>query len=273
MSDNNIFENKILVLDGAMGTMIQRYGLEEIDFHDNGVKKDYPETNADTADALEFLRQSSRELKGNNECLNLTHPEIIEEIHREYIAAGADIIECNTFSANRISQKEYGTEALSYIMAREGAAIARRAADSAGGRRIHVAASIGPTSKSLSLAPDINHPDIRPYSFADMVEAYGEQIRGVIDGGADIIQIETCFDALNTKAALYALEKISPDGSFPAIVSVSVNDKSGRTLTGQTVRAFYTSVSHYPLLAFGLNCSLGAEDLMPLVKEVSEFAE
>lgn len=159
MSDNNIFENKILVLDGAMGTMIQRYGLEEIDFHDNGVKKDYPETNADTADALEFLRQSSRELKGNNECLNLTHPEIIEEIHREYIAAGADIIECNTFSANRISQKEYGTEALSYIMAREGAAIARRAADSAGGRRIHVAASIGPTSKSLSLAPDINHPD------------------------------------------------------------------------------------------------------------------
>ena len=272
MSENNIFENKILVLDGAMGTMIQRYGLEEIDFHDNVVKKDYPETNADTAEALELLRQSNRELKGNNECLNLTHPEIIEEIHREYIAAGADIIECNTFSANRISQKEYGTEALSYIMAREGAAIARRAADSAGERRIHVAASIGPTSKSLSLAPDINHPDMRPYSFTDMVEAYGEQIRGVIDGGADIIQIETCFDALNTKAALYALEKISPDGSFPAIVSVSVNDKSGRTLTGQTVRAFYTSVSHYPLLAFGLNCSLGAEDLMPLVKEVSEFA-
>ncbi len=294
MLDKNIFRGRILVLDGAMGTMIQHYGLTEKDFHERSGGAD-----GDIAEALAFLKENGNELKGNNECLNLTHPEIIEEIHKEYIDAGADIIECNTFSANRISQKEYGTEALAYIMAREGVAVARRAADKAltKSHRVYVAASVGPTSKSLSLAPDINHPDVRPYSFMDMAEAYSEQLRGMIDGGADIIQIETCFDALNTKAALYALEKliekareeaensmVSPtsekilskltgDGVFPAIVSVSVNDKSGRTLTGQTVKAFYTSVRHYPLLAFGLNCSLGADDLLPLVREVAGFAE
>ncbi len=301
----DILTNKILVLDGAMGTMIQRYGLQERDFHETvtrtAAQETKPENMGTTAsesvtEALRILKENTRELKGDNECLNLTHPEIIEEIHSEYIAAGADIIECNTFSANRISQKEYGTEALAYIMAREGAATARRAADKAyasEGRRILVAASIGPTSKSLSLAPDINHPDERPYSFRDMVEAYSEQLRGVIDGGADIILIETCFDALNTKAAIYALEKLTEkaksgadditsknilrklgqNGAFPAIVSVSVNDKSGRTLTGQTVQAFWTSVSHYPLLAFGLNCSLGADDLMPIVKEAADFIQ
>ena len=300
---NDILKERILVLDGAMGTMIQRYGLTETDFHEPtpGIKQNEasqaPATDDNDIDeALRILRESTRELKGNNECLNLTHPEIIEAIHSEYIAAGARIIECNTFSANRISQKEYGTGALARIMAREGAKIARRAADKAAAEgigKVYVAASIGPTSKSLSLAPDINHPDERPYSFRDMVEAYSEQIGGVIDGGADIILIETCFDALNAKAALYALEKLTEkarggaddltsrnileklqkDGSFPAIVSVSVNDKSGRTLTGQTVQAFYTSVSHYPLLAFGLNCSLGAEDLAPLIKEVADFAD
>ena len=247
MLDKTTLKNRILVLDGAMGTMIQRYNLTEEDFHKG-------------------LPENSHELKGNNECLNISHPEIIEEIHKEYIAAGADIIETNTFSANRISQKEYGTEALAYTLALEGARIARRAA----GSEILVFGSVGPTSKSLSLAPDINNPAERPYSFRDMVEAYDEQIRGLIDGGVDAILIETCFDALNTKAALYALEKI--DRHFPAVVSVSVNDKSGRTLTGQTLQAFYTSVSHYPLLAFGLNCSLGADDLTPLLNEVAGFS-
>lgn len=256
MLDKDFFNGRIIILDGAMGTMLQRYGLAEEDFH------------TDIIDS-----QAVRELKGNNECLNLSHPEIIREIHLEYIKAGADIIESNTFSANKISQKEYGTEALAYRMAFEGARIARQAADSVTERRILVAGSVGPTSKSLSLAPDINRPEVRPYSFRDMVSAYDEQIRGLVDGGADLILIETCFDALNTKAALYALENITGNGSsFPAIVSVSVNDKSGRTLTGQTVKAFYTSVSHYPLTAFGLNCSLGAEDLTPLVEEVAGFA-
>ncbi len=273
MFDKTIFKERILILDGAMGTMIQRYNLAEQDFH----APEFPE---------------DKELAGNNECLNLTHPEIIAEIHKEYINAGADIIESNTFSANRISQHEYGTSDSAYQMAFKGASIARKAADEGSastGRRIFVAGSVGPTSKSLSLTPDINHPDERPFNFRDMVSAYSEQLRGLIDGGADIILIETCFDALNTKAALYALEKIiesaksendsaildrlDSDGAFPAIVSVSVNDKSGRTLTGQTIKAFYTSVSHYPLTAFGLNCSLGAAELTPLIKEISEFSD
>lgn len=291
MPDNIISKSRILILDGAMGTMIQRHSLSEEDFHRRR-NREAQHLEQDTEAALKVLGDSAVELKGDNECLNLTHPETIEEIHDAYIAAGADIIECNTFSANRISQKEYGLGSLAYIMAREGAEIGRRSADKVKDRHVYVAASIGPTSKSLSLAPDINRQDERPYSFREMAEAYGEQLKGVIDGGADIILIETCFDALNTKAALYALEKLTgkakngaddttsrnimakltADGMFPAIVSVSVNDKSGRTLTGQTVRAFYTSVSHYPLLAFGLNCSLGADDLMPLIKEVAEFS-
>lgn len=249
MLDKETLEKRILVLDGAMGTMIQRYNLSESDFHTG-------------------LPENSHELKGNNECLNLSHPEIIEEIHRKYILAGADIIETNTFSANRISQKEYGTGDLAYTMALEGAKIARRAAREKAGTVVF--GSVGPTSKSLSLAPDINNPGYRPYSFRDMVEAYTEQIRGLMDGGADAILIETCFDALNAKAALYAVEKL--DRGFPAVVSVSVNDKSGRTLTGQTLQAFYTSVCHYPLLAFGLNCSLGADDLYPLLKDVAGFS-
>lgn len=262
--DINIFRDRILVLDGAMGTMLQRYSLSEKDFRPSGNER--PE--------LAALSSSEKELKGNNECLNLTHPEIIAEIHREYIAAGADIIETNTFSANRISQKDYDTESLSRTMALEGARIARKVADShfaETGRKVYVAGSVGPTSKSLTLASDVERPAYRQYSFGDMVSAYREQINGLMEGGADLILIETCFDALNAKAALYALEQ-ECDG-FPAIVSVSANDKSGRTLTGQTLEAFYTSVSHYPLLAFGLNCSLGAADLMPLLSDVSGFCK
>ena len=253
----------ILILDGAMGTMIQRYGLSEEDFHGRPFS-DIPQ-----------------ELAGNNECLNLTRPDIIEEIHRQYIEAGADIIETNTFSANRISQLEYGCGSLAGQMAFEGARIARRAADKAmsgTGRRVIVAGSIGPTSKSLSLASDVSDPAYRAFSFDDMAAAYGEQAEALLEGGADLIQIETSFDALNVKAALYAISQLNRKGilshsRIPVIISVSVADRSGRTLTGQTIEAFYASVSHYPLTAFGLNCSLGASELAPLVKDISLLAD
>ena len=261
-----------------MGTMIQRYGLSEEDFHGRP------------------FSDIRCELAGNNECLNLTRPDVIEDIHLRYIEAGADIIETNTFSANSISQQEYGCGSLARQMALEGARIARRAADKAmaeTGRRILVAGSMGPTSKSLSLASDISDPAYRQYGFDDMVAAYAEQAEALLEGGADLIQIETCFDALNVKAALFAIsrsvregriallssgktgmpERFRSGGHVPVIVSVSVADRSGRTLTGQTIEAFYTSVCHYPLSAFGLNCSLGAEELFPLVSEVARFAD
>lgn len=233
---------RILILDGAMGTMLQKHGLQ-----------------------------------GNNEKFNFSNPDEILNIHNEYIEAGADIIETNTFSANRISQMQYGLADRAYDLARAGASIARKAADEAGGRtageprKVWVAGSMGPTGKSLSLAQNLSDPTERPYSFDEMAEAYSEQARGLIDGGADLLLLETCFDALNTKSALYAIRNISSD--IPIIVSVSASDKSGRTLTGQTMEAFYRSVSHAGLMAFGLNCSLGAEDLAPLVAEASAWAE
>lgn len=260
MSITKDIEERILLLDGAMGTMIQRHELTEEDYH-----------------ALQFA-DCRKELKGNNECLNLTRPEIIRSIHEEYIAAGADIIETNTFSANRISQAEYDCEAFAAQMAYEGARIAREAADEACRiaekiglkRKVWVAGSMGPTSKSLSLSPDVSDPAFRPYSFDDMKEAYQEQAEALIRGGVDLILIETCFDALNVKAALAAIQEVSPD-QIPVIVSVSVGDRSGRTLTGQTLEAFYTSVCHYPLLAFGLNCSLGAAEMTPLLEDVGNW--
>ena len=262
------FRRTVLRLDGATGTEIQRYTLAEEDFR-RGV----------------FL-DTAVPLKGNNECLNLTRPEVITAVHEAYIAAGADIIETNTFSANRISQKEYGLEAHAREMALAGARIARAAADKAG-RKVWVAGSIGPTSKSLTLAPDIARPAERPYSFDEMAASYREQVEALIEGGVDLLLIETAFDALNVKAALYAVETRFLDSArndkeisarndkepFPVIVSVSVGDKSGRTLTGQTLEAFYTAVRHYPLTAFGVNCSLGADGLLPLVKDIASFSD
>ena len=242
----------VLRLDGATGTEIQRYTLAEEDFR-RGV----------------FL-DTAVPLKGNNECLNLTRPDVITAVHEAYIAAGADIIETNTFSANRISQKEYGLEANAREMALAGARLARAAADKAG-RKVWVAGSIGPTSKSLTLAPDIARPAERPYSFDGMAASYREQVEALIEGGVDLLLIETAFDALNVKAALYAVETVQE--GFPVIVSVSVGDKSGRTLTGQTLEAFFTAVRHYPLAAFGVNCSLGADGLLPLVKEIASFSD
>ena len=264
----HIPKDKILILDGATGTMIQRYGLSEADYRDGVFEK------------------SKVELHGNSECLNLTRPEIIRSIHREYIEAGADIIETNTFSANRISQAEYGCEDYAARMAYEGARLAREVADEylkQGGRRIMVAGSMGPTSKSLSLSPDVSDPGFRPYSFDQMREAYREQAQALLEGGADLLLIETCFDALNVKAALAAIQECNAglrnestgniQGDIPVMISVSVSDRSGRTLTGQTLKAFYTAVSHYPLLAFGLNCSLGAAEMTPLVEEISQWCD
>ncbi len=256
-------QDKILILDGATGTMIQRHSLTESDYREG---------------AFEECRS---ELKGNSECLNLTRPEIIRSIHREYIEAGADIIETNTFSANRISQSEYGCEDYAARMAYEGARLAREVADeymggtseddASAGRRILVAGSMGPTSKSLSLSPDVSDPGFRPYDFDQMREAYREQAQALLEGGADLLLIETCFDALNVKAALAAIQECSD--KTPVIVSVSVGDRSGRTLTGQTLKAFYTAISHYPILAFGLNCSLGAAEMTPLMEEISQWCD
>lgn len=227
---------RILILDGAMGTMLQRKGLQ-----------------------------------GNSESFNLTNPETIGEIHNEYIEAGADIITTNSFSANSISQSEYNLPEKAGQMAEAAARIARKAADEAP-RKIWVAGSVGPTSKSLSLAQNINDPIFRPYSFDGMAEAFEVQIRGLINGGVDLLLFETCFDALNTKAALYAIGHIPEASDIPIMISASMSDRSGRTLTGQTMEAFYRSVQHCSPLSFGLNCSLGAEEMIPLIAEVASFA-
>ena len=252
----NLLSEKILILDGAMGTMIQRHGLTEGDYHSGP------------------FEACKKELYGNNECLNITRPDIIKGIHLEYIGAGADIIETNTFSANVISQAEYGCEGFAGQMAYEGARIARQAADDAMkccGRKIWVAGSMGPTSKSLSLSPDASDPGFRAYSFMEMKRAYQLQAQELVRGGVDILLIETCFDALNVKAALAGISAVCGTDTPPVIVSVSVGDKSGRTLTGQTLEAFYTSVKHGGLAAFGLNCSLGTAELLPLVEDLSAW--
>ena len=240
--------HRLMLLDGAMGTMLQ----QRLPGYDTPAER-----------------------------LNVTHPEVIAAIHREYMEAGADIIETNTFNANRISLAAHGLADLSRDFALAGARIARSVADEAwkgvrnesgmAGRKVLVAGSVGPTSRSLSLPSDIGNPAWREVDFDTMAAAYREQIGALIEGGVDVILIETCFDALNAKAALYALQQVAP--GFPAMVSVSVADRSGRTLTGQTLEAFYHSVRHYPIKAFGLNCSLGAAELLPLIREVARFSD
>ena len=251
---------RILILDGAMGTKIQSLGLTAESYH-LGQFKEWPVA-----------------LTGNNDILSLTVPDVIRQIHEQYIEAGADIIATNTFSANRISQKEYGCESHAREMALAGARIARQAADafihhpSDIRHQIWVAGSMGPTSKSLSLASDMNEPGSRTTTFDEMAAAYEEQAEALIEGGADLLLLETCFDALNAKAAIYAIERINErrGTAMPLMVSATINDRSGRTLTGQTLEAFYISISHYPnLLSFGLNCSFGVTDLRPFVEQLS----
>ena len=226
---------RILILDGAMGTVLQGRGLQ-----------------------------------GNSELFNLSHPEIVEDIHSEYIKAGADIISTNSFGANKISQHELGLSRKASDMAEAAARIARRAADKAG-RKVWVAGSVGPTGKSLTLAQNIGDPVFRPYSFDEMAAAYEEQIRALIAGGVDLLLLETCFDSLNAKAALYAVSKL--ETIPPIMISVSLGDKSGRTLTGQTPEAFYRSVRHCSPLSFGLNCSLGSREMIPLIADVARFVD
>ena len=255
MNIETILRQRILILDGAMGTKIQALGLTTDSYH-RGQFAEWPVS-----------------LVGNNDVLSLTVPDIIRKIHEQYIEAGADIITTNTFSSNRISQKEYGCEELARDIALAGARIARQAADNLPlTSKIWVAGSMGPTSKSLSLASDMNEPGSRSITFDEMSAAYEEQAEALIDGGVDVLLLETCFDALNAKAAIYAIERINErrGTAMPLMVSATINDRSGRTLTGQTLEAFYISISHYPnLLSFGLNCSFGVTDLRPFVEQLA----
>lgn len=254
-------EQRILILDGAMGTMIQRYDLNEDDFRGKR------------------FTESKKDLKGNNDLLSLTRPEIILEIHEKYLKAGADIIETNTFSGTSIAQADYGLEEVVYELNKVSAEIARKAADKYTSLTLDkprfVAGSVGPTNRTASLSPDVNQPGFRSISFDDLVSAYAEQVRGLIDGGADLILIETVFDTLNAKAALFAtLEVFDEKGKeLPIMVSGTITDASGRTLSGQTAEAFLISLSHVPLLSIGLNCALGAKQLRPYIEILSKHSK
>ncbi len=253
-------KTRVLVMDGAMGSLIQEYKLTEKKFRGRRLK-DFP-----------------HDQKGNNDILSITHPEIISEIHTKYLEAGADILLTNTFNATRISQADYGTEEFVYEMNKASAEIAKEVADKFtaqdNAKPRFVAGSLGPTNKTLSLSPDVNDPGYRAVTFDEVKDAYREQVEGLIDGGVDLFIVETIFDTLNGKAAIYAIEEaLEKSGiNLPLMVSGTITDASGRTLSGQTLEAFINSVSHIELLSIGLNCSLGASDLRPYVKELSKKA-
>lgn len=256
-----ILRKKILVLDGAMGTMIQRHKLEEEDFRN------------------EALQTHEKSLKGNNDLLSLTRPEIIKDIHRKYFEAGADIAETNTFSSTTIAQADYGLEELVYELNFQSAKLAREAADEFTEREPEkprfVAGSMGPTNRTASMSPDVNDPGFRAVSFEDLRVAYKQQAEALLDGGADLLLVETVFDTLNAKAALYAIDEIRKDRAvdIPIMVSGTITDASGRTLSGQTTEAFLISISHLDLLSVGLNCALGAKQLRPYLKTLSNKAD
>ncbi|HOS72231.1 MAG TPA: methionine synthase [Bacteroidales bacterium] len=260
-SPEDIITRKILILDGAMGTMIQKQGLNE-DSYRGSLFGDHPVP-----------------LKGNYDILNITSPDVIRKIHLDYLEAGADIISTNTFNANAVSQADYRMEDQVYRMNLEAARIAGEAIslhEKSGGSGIHfIAGAIGPTNRTASMSSDVNDPGARQITFDELAEAYSEQVRGLIDGGADILLIETVFDVLNCKAALYGISNIFEERgiSLPVMVSGTITDASGRTLTGQTLEAFLVSVSHFPLFSIGLNCALGAEQLRPFVQELSGKTE
>jgi len=250
---------RILVLDGAMGTMIQRHHLEEFDFREGA------------------FEQHDKPLKGNNDLLSITRPEIIQDIHRQYLQAGADIIETNTFSGTTIAQADYGLEEAVYAINYESAKIAKEVCDEFTDRTRFVAGSIGPTNRTASISPDVNDPGFRAVSFDDLVLAYKQQVNALIDGGVDLLLVETIFDTLNAKAALYAIDEVFEERKIklPIMVSGTITDQSGRTLTGQTTEAFLISLSHMPLLSIGLNCALGASMMRPylqILNEKSTFA-
>ena len=252
-----ILKERILVLDGAMGTMIQRHTLEEEDFRG------------------ERFKDHTQALKGNNDLLSITRPDIIKEIHALYYEAGADIAETNTFSGTTIAQADYALEHAVYDINYESARLAREVADEFTAREPHkprfVAGSMGPTNRTASISPDVNDPGFRAVTFDDLVTAYKEQAGALLDGGADLLLVETVFDTLNAKAAVFAIEEVFDERGkeWPVMVSGTITDASGRTLSGQTTEAFLVSLSHVPLLSIGLNCALGAEQLRPYLQTLA----
>jgi len=262
-----LLNERILVIDGAMGTMIQRYKLTEADYRGQRFKNWHCD------------------VKGNNDLLSITQPQIIMEIHGQYLEAGADIIETNTFSSTSIAQADYEMQSLAYELNVAAAKCAKEAINQSG-KIAWIAGAIGPLNKTLSLSPDVNNPGYRAVTFDQVVAAYYEQVRGLVDGGVDLLLIETIFDTLNAKAAIFAIKKyfrksarkVSPTGrdlegaSLPIMISGTITDASGRTLSGQTLEAFYTSVMHAKPLSVGLNCALGAKEMRPHIEELSQIA-
>jgi len=250
-------QKRILVLDGAMGTMLQRYNFSEEDFRGERFK-DFPHS-----------------LKGNNDLLSITQPQAIREVHAQYFEAGADIIETNTFSGTTIGMADYHLEDIVYELNFESAKIAREVADEFTAKNPnkprYVAGSIGPTNRTASMSPDVNDPGYRAVTFDDLRIAYKQQVEALIDGGCDVLLVETIFDTLNAKAALFAIEEVKEEKSIdiPIMVSGTITDASGRTLSGQTVEAFLISISHIPLLSIGFNCALGADLLKPYLQRLS----
>ena len=259
-SISELLKSRILVLDGAMGTMIQRHKFSEEDYRGERFK-DY-----------------SQPLQGNNDLLSITQPEAILDIHRKYFEAGADIAETNTFSSTSIAMADYAMEDLVYELNFASARLARQAADEFSAKNPdkprYVAGSMGPTNRTASMSPDVNDPGYRAVHFDELKEAYLEQIKGLIDGGADLLLVETVFDTLNAKAALFAIEEYKEEKAIdiPIMVSGTITDASGRTLSGQTAEAFFISISHIPLLSVGFNCALGADQLRPYVQRIGSIA-
>jgi 5-methyltetrahydrofolate--homocysteine methyltransferase len=254
-------DERILILDGAMGTMVQGYRLGEADYRG------------------ERFRDWPRDLKGNNDLLVLTQPAIIREIHGQYLEAGADLIETNTFNAQRISLADYGMEELAYELNLAAAKLAREAADAwtaqTPAQPRFVAGALGPTNRTASISPDVNDPAARNVSFDELVTAYLEQARGLTDGGADLLLIETVFDTLNAKAAIFACQTLFEERGreWPIIISGTITDASGRTLSGQTTEAFWNAIRHAQPLAVGLNCALGAKEMRPYLAELARVAD
>ena len=246
-------KERILVLDGAMGTMLQRNNFSEEDFRGERFK-DFPHP-----------------LKGNNDLLSITQPEAVKQVHRLYFQAGADIVETNTFSGTTIGMADYHLEDLVYELNYESAKIAREVANEFTDRPRFVAGSIGPTNRTASMSPDVNDPGYRAVTFDDLKVAYKQQVEALIDGGCDVLLVETIFDTLNAKAALFAIEEVKDERNIdiPVMVSGTITDASGRTLSGQTVEAFLISISHIPLLSIGFNCALGADQLKPYLKRLA----
>ena len=256
-----ILQKRILVLDGAMGTMLQQYKFTEEDYRGDRFK--------------DYLSS----LKGNNDLLSITQPKAISEVHRKYFEAGADIVETNTFSGTTIAMADYNMENLVYELNCESAKIAKQVADeftkANPEKPRFVAGSIGPTNKTASLSPDVNRPEYRAITFDELRIAYKQQVDALIDGGVDVLLVETIFDTLNAKAALFAIDEVKEERQLdiPVMVSGTITDASGRTLSGQTVEAFLTSVSHIPLLSVGFNCALGAEQLKPYLQRLSNATD